>query len=153
MNRIYKVIFSRRSGTYVVTSEVAKAMGKSATALGVVALATIGLPNGGGLLRDAQAQATPEAACTPYVNAGNQGSMYTGSSTCTNYINNTRFYLNSLSTATSTQVSSLSTAVSALNAAPSSLSTAISSLSTSTSTAVSGLSTNLSSLSQVQKLL
>ena len=54
MNRIYKVIFSRRTGMYVVTSEVAKAMGKGATALGVVALATVGLPSDMGV-RDAEA--------------------------------------------------------------------------------------------------
>ena len=55
MNRIYKVIFSRRTGMYVVTSEVAKAMGKRATALGVVALASMGLPNSAGVVQEAQA--------------------------------------------------------------------------------------------------
>ena len=126
MNRIYKVIFSRRTGMYVVTSEVAKAMGKGATALGVIALAGIGLPDGDGLIQGAQAQTFPESPCT----AGAGGTMYTAAATCVNYVNNTRIYLNSLSTLTLTQVSSLSTG--------------ISSLSTSTSTDISSLSTGLS---------
>ena len=65
MNRIYKVIFSRRTGMYVVTSEVAKAMGKCATALGVVARASMGLPNSAGVVQEAQAQTPPESPCTP----------------------------------------------------------------------------------------
>ena len=100
MNRIYKVIFSRRTGMYVVTSEVAKAMGKGATALGVVALASIGLSDSGGLIQAARAQTLPESPCT----AGTGGTMYTAATTCVNYVNNTRIYLNSLSTLTSTQV-------------------------------------------------
>ena len=95
MNRIYKVIFSRRTGMYVVTSEVAKAMGKGATALGVVALSSMGLPNGAGVVQEAQAQIMPEDPCTPGVGGATNAK-------CVNYVNNTRIYLNSLSTVTST---------------------------------------------------
>ncbi|MCE1159956.1 MAG: YadA-like family protein [Burkholderiales bacterium] len=150
MNRIYKVIFSRRTGMYVVTSEVAKAMGKGAMALGVVALANIGLPDSDGVIQAARAQTLPESPCT----AGSGGTMYGGTASCVNYVNNTRVYLNSLSTLTSTQVSSLSAGVSSLSTGVSSLSTGLSttnsnltSLSTSTSTGVSSLSTGVSSLS------
>ena len=96
MNRIYKVIFSRRTGMYVVTSEVAKTMGKGATALGVVALVAVGLPNGGVLVQEARAQtpALPEKECnTMQSNAA--GSMWSANVQCVNYVNNTRIYLNS----------------------------------------------------------
>ena len=154
MNKIYKVVFSKRTGTFVVASELAKSVGKAVSTIGLIALIDMSLPLDLSSIRNANAQTLPEAACT----AGSGGTMYGGSSTCVNYVNNTRIYLNSLSTSTSTAVSSLSTGVSSLSTglsslstststAVSSLSTDISSLSTSTSTAVSSLSTGVSSLS------
>ena len=79
---------------YVVTSEVAKTMGKGATALGVVALVAVGLPNGGVLVQEARAQtpAHPEKECnTMQSNAA--GSMWSANVQCVNYVNNTRIYL------------------------------------------------------------
>ena len=104
MNRIYKVIFSRRTGMYVVTSEVAKAMGKGATALGVVALSSMGLPNGAGVVQEAQAQTGCIAVTQGGVRWIGDASLATNNiATCVSSINSM-----------STGISSLSTRVSSL---------------------------------------
>ena len=82
MNRVYKVIFNRRSGLYTVVSEAARNSGKGQTRgilkpLGAALLATSVnfVPS---LIPDAFGQ---EAPCT----AGVGGTMYNADSTCVNY--------------------------------------------------------------------
>ncbi|SDY83307.1 Extended Signal Peptide of Type V secretion system, partial [Collimonas sp. OK242] len=157
MNKIYRTVYSEVLGTWVAVSENTAARGKRSSSAVTGALVTVGVAAQLFLFAPNYvfAQTLPEAQCT----SGSGGTMYTADPTCVNYVNNTRIYLNSLSTSTSTTVGSLSTGISTSRVAETSLSTGLStansnvtSLSTSTSTGIStsrvaetSLSTGLSS--------
>ena len=82
MNKIYKLVFSRRIGSFVAVSEAAKSVTKGAVVVGTVSLGALLLPDGT-LMRHADGQiVNPEAPCV----AGSGGSMWNGSSTCVNYV-------------------------------------------------------------------
>ena len=101
MNKIYKVIFCKRTGKRIAVSECTKSSGKQSGGKAAVCVAAAAFAAGVALLgvgQVAQAQTLPEAPCT--ANAG--GTMYNANPTCVNYVNNTRIYLDSLSTSTST---------------------------------------------------
>lgn len=124
MNKIYKVIFCKRTGKRIAVSECTKSSGKQSGGKAAVCVAAAAFAAGVALLgvgQVAQAQTLPEAPCT--ANAG--GTMYNANPTCVNYVNNTRIYLDSLSTSTSTGLSTTTSRVNSLSTGVSSLSTGL----------------------------
>ena len=124
MNKIYKVIFCKRTGQRVAVSEVTKSAGKHSGGKAVATVLCSAALSLFTLGEHAFAQTFPEAPCTP--NSG--GTMYSANPSCVNFVNNTRIYVNSLSTSTSTGLSSVSTGVSSLSTGLSTTNSSVTSL-------------------------